>query len=140
VDKGLSQSDLERTSGLLRCYISRVEHGHTVPSVPTLERMASGLEIPMYRLFYEGDEDLIPPKIKRTYPSEWGSSGADAEFFRKFRAYVGQTSPRNRKLLLAMAYHLARETESRATMGRNGLRRTRKREGKIHGQLTTSEG
>jgi transcriptional regulator with XRE-family HTH domain len=49
--KKLSQGDVEKRTGLLRCYISRVENGHTVPSVDTMERMAQALEVPMYRLF-----------------------------------------------------------------------------------------
>jgi transcriptional regulator with XRE-family HTH domain len=49
--KNLSQGDMEKRTGLLRCYISRVENGHTVPSVDTLEKMAGALEVPMYRLF-----------------------------------------------------------------------------------------
>jgi len=48
--KELSQGDIEKRTGLLRCYISRVENGHTVPAVLTLEKMARALEIPMYRL------------------------------------------------------------------------------------------
>ena len=55
--KKLSQGDIEKRTGLLRCYISRVENGHTVPSVDTLEKMARALEVPMYRLFT--DEDRI---------------------------------------------------------------------------------
>jgi len=35
--KDLSQGDIEKRTGLLRCYISRVENNHTVPSVGTLE-------------------------------------------------------------------------------------------------------
>jgi len=58
--KQLSQGDIERRSGLLRCYISRVENGHTVPAVETLEKMARALEVPIYQLFYEGEE---PPKL-----------------------------------------------------------------------------
>lgn len=50
--KNLSQGDVEKRTGLLRCYISRVENGHTVPAVETLEKMARALEIPMYRLFH----------------------------------------------------------------------------------------
>jgi transcriptional regulator with XRE-family HTH domain len=41
--KNLSQGDIEKRTGLLRCYISRVENGHTVPSVETLEKMARAL-------------------------------------------------------------------------------------------------
>ena len=49
--KSLSQGDVEKRTGLLRCYISRVENGHTVPAVETLEKFARALEIPMYQLF-----------------------------------------------------------------------------------------
>jgi transcriptional regulator with XRE-family HTH domain len=57
VAKGLSQGDIEKRSGLLRCYISRVEHGHTVPGFETLERMAKALEIETYQLIFEGDKE-----------------------------------------------------------------------------------
>jgi transcriptional regulator with XRE-family HTH domain len=39
-EKKLSQGDIEKHTGLLRCYISRVENGHTVPTIETLEKMA----------------------------------------------------------------------------------------------------
>ena len=62
VAKGLSQGDVEKRSGLLRCYISRVENGHTVPSIENLDRIAKALEIETYQLFREGDEkpEAIP--------------------------------------------------------------------------------
>jgi len=60
--KGLSQGDVEKRTGLLRCYISRVENGHTVPSVDTLEKLARALEVPMYRLFTD-DEHVKAPNI-----------------------------------------------------------------------------
>ncbi|MGC1796229.1 MAG: helix-turn-helix transcriptional regulator, partial [Candidatus Acidiferrales bacterium] len=59
--KQISQGVIEKRTGLLRCYISRVENGHTVPSVETLEKMARALEVPMYRLFT--DEDRIEKPI-----------------------------------------------------------------------------
>ncbi len=58
-EKKLSQGDIEKRTGLLRCYISRVENGHTVPAIETLEKLARALECPLYQLFYEGEE---PPK------------------------------------------------------------------------------
>ncbi len=58
--KNLSQGDIEQRCGLLRAYISRVENGHTVPPVETLERLARALEAPLYQLFYEGEE---PPEL-----------------------------------------------------------------------------
>ena len=57
--KKLSQGDLEKSTGLLRCYISRVENGRTVPGIEVLEKLARALDVPMYRLFYEGEN---PPK------------------------------------------------------------------------------
>src|SRR5205823_9590745 len=54
--KGLSQRDVEERSGLLKCYISRVENGYKLPSLRTLERFASALEVSLYRLFYDGEE------------------------------------------------------------------------------------
>jgi len=63
-EKKLSQGDIEKKTGLLRCYISRVENGHTVPNVETLEKFARALEIPMYKLFYDGEE---PPKLPNPF-------------------------------------------------------------------------
>ena len=60
--KNLSQGDIEKRTGMLRCYTSRVENGHTVPSIETLAKYAQALEIPLYQLFYDGEE--TPKKIK----------------------------------------------------------------------------
>jgi transcriptional regulator with XRE-family HTH domain len=60
--KSLSQGDIEKRTGMLRCYTSRVENGHTVPSIETLAKYAQALEIPLYQLFYDGEE--TPKKIK----------------------------------------------------------------------------
>ena len=55
-EKNLSQGDIEKRTGLIRCYVSRVENNHTVPAIETLEKFARALEVPMYELFYEGEE------------------------------------------------------------------------------------
>ncbi|HXP68622.1 MAG TPA: helix-turn-helix transcriptional regulator [Candidatus Dormibacteraeota bacterium] len=60
--KKLSQGDIEERTGMLRCYTSRVENGHTIPSIETLAKYAQALEIPLYQLFYDGEE--APKKIK----------------------------------------------------------------------------
>jgi len=62
-EKKMSQGEIEKRTGLLRCYISRVENGHTVPAVETLEKFARALEVPMYRLFYAGEEPPTLPNI-----------------------------------------------------------------------------
>src|SRR5258705_6554416 len=84
-EKQFSQGEVEKRTGLLRCYISRVEHGHTVPAVETLEKFARALEVPMYQLFYDGEyppELLNLPKLKND--NEWGSKGKDARLVAKF--------------------------------------------------------
>ena len=63
--KGLSQGDVEKRTGLLRCYLSRIEKGHTVPAVETLEKLARAFEVPLHHLFYDGDEPPDVPKLKR---------------------------------------------------------------------------
>jgi transcriptional regulator with XRE-family HTH domain len=64
--KSLSQGDIEKRTGLLRCYISRVENGHTVPAIETLEKLAGALEVPLYQLFYDGKKPpQVPNLLKR---------------------------------------------------------------------------
>jgi transcriptional regulator with XRE-family HTH domain len=60
--KSLSQGDIEKRTGMLRCYTSRVENGHTVPSIETLAKYAQALDIPLYQMFYDGEAE--PKKIK----------------------------------------------------------------------------
>jgi transcriptional regulator with XRE-family HTH domain len=57
-EKNLSQGNIEKRTGLLRCYISRVENGHTVPAIETLEKMARAMEVPIYALFYDGEQHV----------------------------------------------------------------------------------
>jgi transcriptional regulator with XRE-family HTH domain len=109
-EKKLSQGDIEKRTGLLRCYISRVENGHTVPAIETLEKMARALEIPMYQLFYEGEEPPKPPILSTRKSSEenaWGSSGKDARFLSKLRRLLGKSDEQHRKLILLMAQKTA---------------------------------
>ena len=54
--KNLSQGDIEKRTGLLRCYISRVENGHTVPALETLKKIARALEVQLYDPFYGHEE------------------------------------------------------------------------------------
>ena len=70
--KQLSQGDIEKKTGLIRCYTSRVENGHTVPTVDTLEKYARALEIPLYRFFYEGAEPPAKLEVLLTEEKNWG--------------------------------------------------------------------
>src|SRR5436309_5830279 len=104
--KDLSQGDIEKRTGLLRCYVSRVENGHTVPSIETLEKMARALEVPMYEFFYDGDEPPKPPNLPKYKSSDenvWGSSGKEARFLSNLRRLLGKANEQDRKIILLMA-------------------------------------
>ncbi len=109
--KKLSQGDIEKRCGLLRAYISRVEHGHTVPSVETLEKFARALEVPLYQLFYEGQKPPGLHHLTRRKTAEeiaFGSSGKDARILNKFRRLIARMRESERQLLLHMAQKMAR--------------------------------
>jgi transcriptional regulator with XRE-family HTH domain len=115
--KQFSQGDIEKRTGLLRCYISRVENGHTVPSIETLEKLARALEVPMYQLFYEGEEPpKLPnlPKRKTGDDIAWGNSGKDAKLLDQFRRLLGRTNEKNQRILLFMAQKMAQTSRARA--------------------------
>ncbi len=110
--KELSQGDIEKRTGLLRCYISRVENGHTVPSVSTLERMARALEVPMYRLFHDGEAAASLRKFKPPKDDEFGSKGAEADYLSKLRRLLAKMEPDDQNLLLHMAQKIGRPNRS----------------------------
>jgi transcriptional regulator with XRE-family HTH domain len=94
--KDLSQGDIEERTGLKRCYVSRVENGHTVPSIETLEKLARALEVPLYHFFYDGD---APPELP---PIPKG-------FFERLRQLLGRLSEPDRKLILTMTSQMVRK-------------------------------
>jgi len=109
-EKKLSQGDIEKRTGLFRCYVSRVENGHTVPAVETIEKFARALEVPIYYLFYDGEKPpQLPnlPKGKTAADIVWGAIGKDARFLTKLRRLLARTAERDRKLLLSMAQKIA---------------------------------
>ncbi len=106
----LSQGDIEKRTGLLRCYISRVENGHTVPAIETLEKLARALEVPLYQLFYDGETPPTLsnlPKRKTAEEIAWGASGKEARFLTLFRRLLGRIDEGDRRLLLYMAQKMA---------------------------------
>ena len=109
-EKKLSQGDIEKKTGLLRCYVSRVENGHSVPAIETLEKMARALEIPMYQLFYEGEEPPKPPSLptRKADSKLFGASGKDARVLEKFRKLLSQTDAKDHSILMLMAKKMAR--------------------------------
>jgi transcriptional regulator with XRE-family HTH domain len=97
--KNFSQGDLEQRTGMLRYYMSRVENGHTVPSIETLEKIARALDMKLYQLLYYEDR----PSDELTPKSGWGSFGKEARVLNKFRQLLSRITQNNRQLLLFMA-------------------------------------
>ena len=109
--KHLSQGDIEKRTGLLRSYVSRVENGHTVPAIETLEKFARALEVPLYHLFYEGEKPPALPRLqsgKKGEAFEWGSTGKETRYLAKLTRALSRMSARDRRLLFLAARRMAR--------------------------------
>ncbi len=120
--KQLSQGDIEKRTGLLRCYISRVENGHTVPAIETIEKLARALEIPLYQIFYEGTQPAEVPKALKKKASEdlvFGNAGKEASYLHQLLRCLSKTGEADLKILMVMAQKMA-----------NGRRRSATRETK----------
>jgi transcriptional regulator with XRE-family HTH domain len=115
--KNLSQGEIQERTGLLRCYISRVENGHTVPSVETLEKMARGLEMPLYQLLYEAPETAEIAKLsleKRSSVRDgWGIRGKNARFLARLRRCLSQMRPCDRAMLMVLVSELVKQKTRR---------------------------
>ena len=110
-EKKFSQGEVEKRTGLLRCYISRVENGHTVPGIETLEKFARALEVPMYQLFYNGEEPpKLPnlPKRKTAHDILWGNSGKDARMLAQFCRLFSRIEAGDLGMVLFMARKMVR--------------------------------
>jgi transcriptional regulator with XRE-family HTH domain len=118
-EKKFSQGDIEKKTGLLRCYTSRVENGHTVPAVETLEKFARALEVPMYQLFYEGEEPpKLPNLLKRKSADDilWGNLGKDASMLAAFCRLFGRMKEDDRNVLFFMAQKMAKRKAAQSQL------------------------
>jgi transcriptional regulator with XRE-family HTH domain len=105
LQKGMSQGDIEKRTGLLRCYLSRVENGHTIPSLDTLAKIATSMDVPLAQFFAEssgGDNARHLPQL----------SEDEVRFLTQIRRYSSNLNDSDRKLVLAMVKKMA------ATAGR----------------------
>jgi transcriptional regulator with XRE-family HTH domain len=108
--RNLSQGDITEVIGLPRSYISRIENGHAAPSLETLQRLATALDVPLYRIFYSEEES---PSIGRSWRSwdelaeDRGPSGEEARFLIEMRALVTKLGRSERIFLLNLARRLA---------------------------------
>lgn len=109
-DKGLSQGNIEKRTDLIRAYISRVQINHIIPNTETLKKMARALEVPLYVLFYDGEQPPAVPKLHERRSAgkiEWGDSRKGSLFLRNFRRVLGQVNDNDRRLLMFMANKMA---------------------------------
>ncbi len=99
LQRGLSQGDIEKSTGLLRCYLSRVENGHTVPSLDTLHKIALALDVPLAHFFSENEtlRELTNHKV----------SEEELRFLTQIRRYSSSLNDSDKKLLLAMVKKFA---------------------------------
>jgi len=110
-ERKFSQGEIEKRTGLLRCYISRVENGHTVPAIETLEKFARALEVPMYQLFNDGEQPPKLPNLPKRKPGagiEWGNKGKDARLLAKFCRLFSRMKGDDLGLVLFMAQKMAK--------------------------------
>jgi transcriptional regulator with XRE-family HTH domain len=101
MQKGMSQGDIEKRTGLLRCYLSRVENGHTVPSLDTLAKIAGSLDMQLGQFFAEGPADGGNVKNLPQLSEE------EVRFLSQIRRYSGSLNDSDRKLVLAMVKKMA---------------------------------
>src|SRR5271170_6799505 len=106
VQKHLSQGEIEKRTGLLRCYISRVENGHTIPAIETLEKLTRAMEVPLYQLFYDGDKPPAQHPLKFN-DGGWGCTGRDAQMLGRFRRLLKRTEEADRRLLFCVAQKMS---------------------------------
>lgn len=96
--KKASQREIEKRAHLLQCHLSRIENGHTVPSLETLEKIASALEVPTHYFFYDG----------KTQGVSFGSGQKDARWLANLVKFLGQITDRDRKLIMATVREMVR--------------------------------
>lgn len=103
----LTQGDIEKRTFLKRSYLSRVENGHTVPSIETLEKIARALNISMYQFFYEGNKPVDEGLVAKRAATLYGNRGKEIFVLDKFRQLLRRMADRERALLLVMAQRMA---------------------------------
>ncbi|OLB28915.1 MAG: hypothetical protein DMG41_20990 [Acidobacteria bacterium] len=114
--KNLTQGDIEERTGLKRSYVSRLEHGRTIPSLATLEKFAQALEVPLYHFFYDGKEPpkaaALPQAVQATDGDHWGLDGESARYVHRLGMLLGRISETDRKMLVHFASQLIRRKKA----------------------------
>jgi transcriptional regulator with XRE-family HTH domain len=102
LQKGMSQGDIEKRTGLLRCYLSRVENGHTIPSLDTLAKIAAAMDVPLGNFFADSANDN--GSTAKTVPQ---LTEDEVRFLTQIRRYSPSLNESDRKLVLAMVKKMA---------------------------------
>lgn len=103
LQKGMSQGDIEKRTGLLRCYLSRVENGHTIPSLDTLSKIAGAMEISLSQFFSDSGHSNGTKGLPQLSEDE-------LRFLSQIRRYATSLNDSDRKLVLAMVKKMAAST------------------------------
>ncbi|HEV2113460.1 MAG TPA: helix-turn-helix transcriptional regulator [Terriglobales bacterium] len=101
LEKNMSQGDIEKRTGLLRCYLSRVENGHTIPSLDTLAKIAGAMEMPLGQFFTDGPMDNGVVKAMPRLTED------EVRFLSQIRRYSSNLNDSDRKIVLTMVRKLA---------------------------------
>ncbi len=100
LQKGMSQGDIEKRTGLLRCYLSRVENGHTIPSLDTLAKIASAMDVALAQFFAESPSDNGNKSVPQV-------SDDVLRFLNQIRRYSANLNDSDRRLVLTMVKKMA---------------------------------
>jgi len=100
LQKSMSQGDIEKRTGLLRCYLSRVENGHTIPSLETLAKIATAMEVPLAQFFSDGTNESAGKAVPHLADDE-------VRFLTQIRRYSPSLNESDRKLVIAMVRKMA---------------------------------
>jgi transcriptional regulator with XRE-family HTH domain len=100
LQKGMSQGDIEKRTGLLRCYLSRVENGHTIPSLDTLAKIASAMDVALAQFFADNNPEGAAKHLPQLSEDE-------VRFLTQIRRYSSNLNDSDRKLVLAMVKKMA---------------------------------
>ena len=103
LQKGMSQGDIEKRTGLLRCYLSRVENGHTIPSLDTLAKIATAMEVPLAQFFHDSAGENGGKNLPQL-------SEEEVRFLSQIRRYSSNLNDSDRKLVIAMVKKMAAST------------------------------
>jgi len=110
--KNMSQVAIAEATGLVQPYVSRVENGHTIPGVETLEKWASALKVPLYQILYDGEDPPKPLKLSGNHDRElWGNSARDSHDLKRLRQFLSKMNEQERELLLSLAGRMASRTK-----------------------------